>query len=335
MLLIHDDRMQAHDAGRGHPESPARLGAVVAALRTVEGARWLAARPATRLELERAHDASYVDAIDAVRGRRARLDPDTAVSPGSVEAAYLAAGAAVQAVEAVVGGPERHAFALVRPPGHHAEAHAAMGFCLFNNVAVAAAHAIEALGCERVLVLDWDVHHGNGTQHSFWSRRDVLYASLHQFPFYPGTGALEEVGRGAGEGYTVNLPLPAGMGDGDYATALSDVVVPIADAFRPEIVLVSAGFDAHRRDPLANMLLTEEGYAAMAGLVHEIAKAHAGGRVVLVLEGGYDLEALAASARACVQIFLGATPPASRAPSGFGGRLVADLARQHRRYWRL
>src|SRR4030095_10187386 len=167
----------------------------------------------------------------------------------------------VDAVTAIVQGPERHAFALVRPPGHHAEPHVAMGFCLFNNIAVAAEHAGAELGCERVLIVDWDVHHGNGTQHSFYERDDVLFFSLHQYPFYPGTGAREEKGRGAGDGFTVNVPFPAGRPDADYFAAFRDILGPIADSYAPDLVLVSAGFDAHRMDPLADMRATEEGYA--------------------------------------------------------------------------
>ncbi len=260
VLLLTDPAMLAHDPGPGHPERPARLEAALAALRAqpVAGTDWRAPGPATREQVARVHDPMYVDAVDALRGQYAVLDGDTFTSPRTVEAAWLAAGAAIEAVEAVVRGEARRAFALVRPPGHHAERDHAMGFCFFNNIAIAAAHARESLGCERVLIVDWDVHHGNGTQHTFEERRDVLVFNTHQFPLYPGTGGAPETGRGEGDGFTVNVPLPRGSGDADYAAVYEQLLIPIAEAYRPDLVLVSAGFDAHRDDPLSDMAVTEE-----------------------------------------------------------------------------
>jgi acetoin utilization deacetylase AcuC-like enzyme len=194
------------------------------------------------------------------------------------------------------------AFALVRPPGHHAEADRAMGFCLFNNVAVAAAHAIAAYNLKRVLIVDWDVHHGNGTQHTFEIRRDVLFMSTHMWPEYPGTGDFEEVGRGDGAGFSVNVPLAYGMGDADYSAVFEQVLAPIANAYQPELVLVSAGFDAHEADPLGQMRVTARGFARLCALVKDVADRHARGRLALVLEGGYDLRGLAESVRACVDV---------------------------------
>ena len=311
VLLLTDPAMLTHDPGPGHPERPARLEAVLGALRTppVPGTDWRAPRPATREQVARVHDPLYVDAVDALRGQYAVLDGDTFTSPRTVEAAWLAAGAAIDAVEAVVRGEARRAFALVRPPGHHAERDHAMGFCFFNNVAVAAAHARAALGCERVLVVDWDVHHGNGTQHAFEERRDVLVFNTHQFPLYPGTGGAPETGRGEGDGFTVNVPLPRGSGDAEYAAVYDELLVPIAEAYRPDLVLVSAGFDPHRDDPLADMAVSGEGFAHLCGVVRGIADAHAGGRLVLLLEGGYDLAALATSVRGCVEVAAGADAP--------------------------
>jgi acetoin utilization deacetylase AcuC-like enzyme len=312
-LLYSDPRYLAHDPGPTHPESPSRLRAISAALDrpSLAGIRRLTPPSATATELARVHRGEHVERVLSLAGQRAQLDPDTVISPGSAEAALLAAGAAVDGVRRVLAGEATSAFALVRPPGHHAEAAKAMGFCLFNNVAVAAAEA-HARGLSRVLCVDWDVHHGNGTQHSFYDRRELLFMSAHQFPFYPGTGDAHEIGSGEGEGHTVNVPLPAGCGGGDYAAAFTDLLLPIADAYRPELVLVSAGFDAHRDDPLGAMKLTEEDFAALCGAVKGIADRHCDGKMVLTLEGGYDLRGLAASVRACLEVLAGAAPPPLR-----------------------
>ncbi len=316
VLLLVDDTMLGHDPGPHHPERPDRLRAIVAALRgsPVAGVRWVVPRPAPREAIERIHEPAYVDGIERLRGRSAALDLDTTVSPGSIPAALLAAGAAIDAVTAVTAGDARCAFALVRPPGHHAEAQRAMGFCLFNNIAIAAAHARAALGCQRVLIVDWDVHHGNGTQHAFYDRSDVLYFSTHRSPFYPGTGGADEVGAGEGAGHTVNVPLGARCGDAEYAAIFDELLGPVADAYRPDLLLVSAGFDAHRDDPLGGMGVTAEGFAALCGRVRGITQRHAGDRLVLILEGGYDLGALAESVHACVEVLAGATCPPSRPP---------------------
>jgi acetoin utilization deacetylase AcuC-like enzyme len=263
-----------------------------------------APRAATDAEIETVHPAEYRAALAALAGRRARLDPDTATSPGSWEAARLAAGAAIEAVRATMTGRARNAFALVRPPGHHAEPDRAMGFCLLNNAAIAAEAARRA-GAARVLIVDWDVHHGNGTQDIFAARDDVLYMSVHQYPFYPGTGAAHEVGVGAGRGATVNCPLPGGQGDADYGIVFHDLFLPAARAFQPELVIVSAGFDAHARDPLAGMRVTERGFAAMASMLAQLAAETCGGKLVLTLEGGYDLPALTASVRAALEVLTG------------------------------
>jgi acetoin utilization deacetylase AcuC-like enzyme len=272
--------------------------------------RRVAAIPAARAALERVHHPAYLDRLESLREAHHQFDLDTRAAPGSIDAAWLAAGAALQAVEAVVDGSANNAFALVRPPGHHAEPDRAMGFCFINNVAAAAARGLE-LGCRRVLIVDWDVHHGNGTQRIFEARSDVLAFSVHQWPMYPGTGAARQVGVGAGRGFTVNLPLPAGQRDGDYVRAMQDVLVPIAEAYAPDLVLIAAGFDAHRADPLGGMLLTEAGFASILAIVRGVADRHAGGRLALCLEGGYDLAALAASTCACIA---GLSPSAPRVP---------------------
>ena len=262
---------------------------VAAAFRD-RGGRVIEPRPATREELLRVHDAAYVDAIDAVEGRAAMLDADTFTSPESVEVARLAAGAAVQAAEHALDTGET-AFALVRPPGHHAERGTAMGFCLFNNIAVAAAAAV-ARGLERVAVVDIDVHHGNGTQWMFYGDPRVFYVSTHQFPFYPGTGAADETGTGAGQGFTLNIPLAAGARDGDYEQAYATIAAAL-DRYAPQLLLVSAGYDAHAEDPLASMRVTTGGYAEIVRTLVSAAR-RTGCPLALVTEGGYDLDALAA-----------------------------------------
>jgi acetoin utilization deacetylase AcuC-like enzyme len=305
-LVLTDRRLLEHDAGAGHPESPARLAAILAELERapVGGVAVEAPRAATDAEIDAVHAPEHRASLAALAGVRARLDEDTAVSEGSWEAARLAAGAAVGSVEAVWSGRAPNAFALVRPPGHHADASRAMGFCLLNNAAIAA-EAARRLGARRVLVLDWDVHHGNGTQDIFATRDDVLYLSSHQYPFYPGTGASHEVGVGAGRGFTVNAPLPGGQNDADYGAVFHDLFLPVARAFAPDLVLVSAGFDPHERDPLADMNVTERGFAAMTTAMNDLAREVCGGKLVLLLEGGYDLAALVGSTRACLEVLGG------------------------------
>jgi acetoin utilization deacetylase AcuC-like enzyme len=296
LILIHTDRFAEHQTPPGHPERPERAETMdaVAGRWRARGIEVIAPRPATREQLLRVHGADYLRRISETHGRATALDPDTYTSPESYEVALLAAGAVVDGVERVMAGPHRAAMALVRPPGHHAEHDRAMGFCLFNNVAVAAAHA-RARGAAKVAIVDYDVHHGNGTQHIFEADPQVLYVSLHQFPYYPGTGAADEVGREAGRGFTVNLPIEAGAVDEDYQALFADVVLPVLRQFKPDLVIVSAGFDAHERDPLGGMRLTAPAFAAMTRELLAVAEACCRGRIVAAVEGGYDLNALAAS----------------------------------------
>jgi acetoin utilization deacetylase AcuC-like enzyme len=305
-IVFTDPKFLDHDPGPGHVESPARLDAIMGELgrAPIDGVRIETPRAATDAEIEAVHFPDYRARLARLAGEYAELDPDTAVSPGSWEAATLAAGAAVGAVEAVMQGRAANAFAMVRPPGHHARPAGAMGFCLINNAAVAAEAARRA-GAARVLIVDWDVHHGNGTQEIFVARDDVLYASVHQYPFYPGTGAAEEIGVGAGRGATVNCPLPAGQDDADYGAVFHDLLLPVGRAFAPDLIVVSAGFDAHARDPLAEMVVSERGFAAMASALAELADGVCGGKLVLLLEGGYDLGALAGSVRATLEVLTG------------------------------
>lgn len=302
LVVITSPRFEEHTTPPGHPERPERAQAMLAAAE-----RWRARGgevrepvPASREQLARVHTSDYLDLIDSVEGRPAQLDPDTYTSPESVEIARLAAGAAIEAAElARAGAP---AFALVRPPGHHAEADKAMGFCLFNNVAVAAAHLL-ATGTSKVAIVDIDVHHGNGTQWSFYGDPRVLFISTHQFPFYPGTGATEETGSGEGKGFTLNIPLPAGAGDDEYDRVYGDTVQPALEAFAPEVLLISAGFDTWIHDPLAGMRVTREGFVRIFRRLRAAAEATCGSRVMLVSEGGYDLAGLEAGIDAALDVF--------------------------------
>ena len=279
-----------HDTGPGHAERPQRLSAVTEALRQhCDDLDWHEAPRATRGQLLRAHHESLLASVLETRPvERIMLDPDTVLSPASAEAALRAAGAAIAATDAVLGGEARRAFCAVRPPGHHATDAVAMGFCLFNSIAVAAAHALETHALQRVAIIDFDVHHGNGTQAIFAAEPRVLYVSSHQMPLYPGTGGVDE--RGIGN--IVNAPLPPGAGSRQFRQAWTDKLLPALDAFRPQLLLVSAGFDAHWRDPLAQLQLATADYAWITGELGVIADRHAQGRIVSLLEGGYDLDAL-------------------------------------------
>lgn len=335
VIVFYDERMLAHEpdidvpflpgrmdkrvrsllSGLGvpwkYPEHPARLTAIrhLLDLEPVPGLIFEAGEPATREQLARVHTSAYLDRIDQLRGKNAWLDVDTtAVSPGSVEAAEVAAGTAIKAVETVVQGRAESSFALVRPPGHHAEPVRASGFCLFNNVAVAAAHARAALGCQRVMIVDWDAHHGNGTQDIFWADPDVLLFDIHRgAPFYPGTGGLKEVGAGLGESAIVNVPLPADAGDAAYLKAFREILVPAAEFFRPELILVSAGFDPHCHDLALNV--SYDGFSAMTGILLDLARRQCGGRLVFVLEGGYNLISLSRGVRSVLCVLAGEPAP--------------------------
>jgi acetoin utilization deacetylase AcuC-like enzyme len=285
-----------HDPGRGHPERPERYAAVSTAVAAL-GCPAREAPPAGPEALERVHSEPYLELLErfCIAGGGA-LDPDTVVSAVSWRAALRAAGGAMAAVDEVAGDRARSAFSMGRPPGHHAEPARAMGFCILNSAAVAAAHARHDLGMERVAVLDWDAHHGNGTQAAFWEDGSVLYVSLHQYPFYPGTGAAAERGAGDGEGATVNLPLPAGSTEEQFLAAFREHAVPAVERFEPEMVIVSAGFDAHRDDPLCALGVTSAGFGVMASELRERF-----GGLALVLEGGYDVAALETSVTAVLE----------------------------------
>jgi acetoin utilization deacetylase AcuC-like enzyme len=301
----------------GHPERVERFEVmqVVASEFGKRGGHVESPRSVMDAEITRIHDADYLTSIKETAGRAVALDPDTFTSPGTFSAAYLAAGAAVTAVEHVLDSDAgTRALAMVRPPGHHAERNRAMGFCLFNNIAIAAASA-RARGLSRVAVVDYDVHHGNGTQWSFYSDPSVLFISSHQYPYYPGTGAAGDVGSGAGAGFTVNLPLSAGATDADYELVYTRIALPILKQFRPELILISAGFDAHMNDPLAGMRVTSEYFGHLTAAIAAVADECCKGRLVAVTEGGYDLAALGESLRASIRALDGDTKGLA-APSG-------------------
>ncbi|MEE9219045.1 MAG: histone deacetylase [Acidobacteriota bacterium] len=309
--LVRSKLYRRHFAGHGHPERPQRLEAIdrhleesglLARLSPIEPA------PAEPRWLETLHAAAYIQHIEQAcrAGGQPLDDMDTGICRESFETALLAVGGALALVDAVLTGRVRNGFAAIRPPGHHAERTHAMGFCLFNNVGVAARYAQRRHGLERILILDWDVHHGNGTQHAFEEDASVLYCSLHQYPHYPGTGAGTERGRGAGLGFTLNLPMAAGTGDGDWLEAVDRHLIPRANEFRPELILISAGFDAHVQDPLSQTRLSASGFAALSDRVLALAERHCDGRLACLLEGGYHLQGLADSVAAHLERLLAA-----------------------------
>jgi acetoin utilization deacetylase AcuC-like enzyme len=328
ILFATHPRFLDHEAGHGHPERPARLEAVLSGARyggVDDALTMVEPRQATRSELERVHPKAYLDAIsrfcDAGGGR---IDADTSANASSWEAAVLAAGAGLSTIEALRQGPATAGFCAVRPPGHHATKNRAMGFCLVNNVAVAAAH-LAAQG-ERVLVVDYDAHHGNGTQDIFFADERVLYVSFHEWPLYPGTGALTDVGTGAGVGRTMNFPFPEGTTGDVYLAAVDEVVAPVVAGFGPTWLLVSAGFDAHRRDPLTGMGLSSGDFGVLTTRIMEFVPP---GRVLAMLEGGYDLQALADSTGAALAALVGEQHHPEAPTSGGPGREVVRAARHH------
>jgi acetoin utilization deacetylase AcuC-like enzyme len=296
-----------------------------------------APRQAARAELALCHGEDYIAAVEHTATlERSNFDPDTHTSRATWQTATLAAGGVLTAVEAVLAGEADNAFAIVRPPGHHALANRAMGFCFFNNVAIAAAALLANQGLQRVLILDWDVHHGNGTQELFYPSPQVLYMSLHQYPFYPGSGLFDEIGAGAGAGYTVNVPLPASFGDDEYLRVFDDLLMPIARQFNPEFVLISSGFDCHYRDPLGGMRVTERGFLAMARRMKRLAAECCNGRMVAALEGGYDLKALADSGREVIDE-LGREADEPITPAATCARILPILQRAryfHDEFWK-
>ena len=341
--ILKDPRYAGHCMGPDEPECPERLDVLNALLLEPDLSgcfQDISPRMAENDELQRVHSADYIKRLEATSGRGSvYLDEDTRTSPLSNEVAQLAAGGLCRAIEDVHAGRVDNAFALVRPPGHHAERAAARGFCLYNNVAIAARYAQSKLGLARILVVDWDLHHGNGTQHCFEDDPSVLFFSTHQAFTYPHSGRLREIGKGKGKGYTVNVPLLPGFGDGDYLVLFERLLKPIALEFRPDIILVSAGFDIHFSDPLGGMKVTPAGFAGLTRILLDIAAQCCRGKLVMTLEGGYNLEALRDSVRAVLREMVGQrTTDIQSAIASANPKKTAyviwRVKRMHRKYWK-
>ncbi len=336
--IVKDGRYADHNMESGHVESPERILALNRMVEEEIAFSYLPIepRPATEDELELIHTPAYVRLVRSTAGRECVvLDPDTSTSALSWQTACLAAGGVLRAADLIMEGRVRNAMALVRPPGHHAEADGARGFCVFNNIAVAAEYLLRRRGLQRILIADWDLHHGNGTQHAFYDRSDVLFFSTHQYPYYPGSGHWSETGEGRGEGFTLNVPLSPGKGDNDYAFIYQELLGPVARQFKPEFILVSAGFDIYGGDPLGGMDVSPKGFGALAALLTRLADDLCGGRLVVVLEGGYNLRGLREGVKAVLeQMARAADPPKVKAGISPSTELeLAPAVKSLERYW--
>lgn len=336
--VVIDPEFMKHDPGQVHPERPERLKVLLDLTRGLHGSDFqiLPPRPAKREEVRSCHSSDYIDLIRATsKTNRYALDGDTVTCVDSFGTALLAVGGFLRLLDSVAASDFRNGFALVRPPGHHAMSDRAMGFCLFNTVSIGAHHLKRVYGTKRILIMDWDVHHGNGTQDNFYQDPSVLYISTHQYPFYPGTGAVKEVGSGKGAGYTVNIPLQAGCGDEEYLRVFTEIVIPIVSKFEPEWILVSAGFDSHQHDPLGGMRVTEKGFGIMASLLLDLATKHASGKIAFLLEGGYDLGALRNSVAAVLEKMKGEgrSEPVSHGGGERVEPLIQEVLKIQEKFW--
>ncbi|MDH4161240.1 MAG: histone deacetylase [Nitrospirota bacterium] len=341
LAIIKDERYLDHQPGDFHPESPDRLRIIHRLIdQEFKDLPRIEPRLATENELALVHDPFYIQRVAETDGKTfTQLDPDTGLSSRSYQIARLAAGGLLQAVDVLVSRPSSlvspsSVFAFVRPPGHHAEQDRAMGFCLFNNIAIAAEYAVQKHGLQRVLIIDWDLHHGNGTQHAFYDRSDILFFSSHQYPHYPGSGRFDEVGGGSGEGFTVNTPFPAGFGDEEYISVYSRILRPIALEYKPQLVLVSAGFDPYVKDPLGGMQVTGNGFGNLATIAREIADAACGGRVLITLEGGYNPEGLTEGVRSVLQAMTGPRWTLSDPDAPKASKVIETAIAHQKKYWK-
>ena len=340
--IIKDDRYLEHNPGEGHPENPNRLRVIHDLIdKEFSDLQVIPPRLATESELALIHDPFYIQTVAKTEGSvHSQLDPDTGLSARSYEIARLAAGGLLEAVDSLLTpnselNSPNSVFAFVRPPGHHAEPNRGMGFCLFNNIAIAAEYAKNNYGLKKILIVDWDLHHGNGTQRAFYEDPRVLYFSSHQYPYYPGSGNFNETGSGPGEGFTVNAPFPVGFGDAEYCHIYEAVLKPIALEYRPELVLVSAGFDPYFGDPLGSMKVTGEGFGALAAIVQDIAKRTCDGKVLIALEGGYNPQGLRESVRSVLNTLQGKTPrPTTEAPSPAAEQVIKKIISIQKKYWK-
>ena len=309
--IVKDYRYLRHETGSYHPETPKRLEAMYEMIEAPDmKGKFIEIEPrhATHEEIGLIHQPSYMEKVAGTAGKaHTSLDPDTSTSPESYDVARLAVGGFCNAIDSVVKREVNNAFAFVRPPGHHAEANRAAGFCIFNNVAIGAMHAINNHNMKKILIVDWDLHHGNGTQHSFYEDPRILYFSTHQYPFYPGTGSVQEIGRGAGEGYTINVPLRSGPGDAEYLKIFTRVLRPVALEFKPDIVMLSVGFDIYYNDPLGGMKVTPDGFGKLTRALMDIADSCCGGKIVMTLEGGYHIAGITESAKVVLNEMCGET----------------------------
>lgn len=336
--IVLDPRYQDHEVPHAHPERPERIAALIDMMRLYhrDGLVRVEPRRATIEQVALIHDPAYIDYVRNTSGEPPVVfDPDTHAFAMTYITALLAAGGLLELIDKIMCGDVDNGFAMVRPPGHHAETERAMGFCFFNNAAIAARYLQTQYGLDRILIMDWDVHHGNGTERSFYSDESVLYVSIHQSPHYPGTGAIDDVGEGDGKGYTVNIPLRGGFGDEEYADCFREIVEPVCRSFDPDFVLISAGFDCHVLDPLSNMRVTSEGFGDMAGSLLGIADECADGRCAAVLEGGYNVTALKESVAAVLDSFAGGKRRADKSDESQAAATVAAVKRVQGLYWPL
>ena len=326
--IVIDREFLKHFPGQGHPERPERLRVLLDLAGALDPTRFqlLPPRAASKTEIQLCHDADYVQTVEATAAvSQCALDGDTITSQDSFAVGLLATGGFLRLLDSIAAREAANGFAMVRPPGHHALRSRAMGFCLFNTIAIGAQYLKKTHGAKRIVIMDWDVHHGNGTQDAFYEDPSVLFISTHQYPFYPGSGGIKEVGAKEGAGYTINVPLPAGCGDAEYLRVFKDIVIPAVTRFAPEWILVSAGFDPHRRDPLAGMNVTETGFSMMAQMLLQLAETFCGGKIAFLLEGGYDLAALKASVAEVVAAMQ--QPGSEKNPGVVGGERIDPLIR--------